>query len=174
MRRFLFNRRYFDETFYQSSERKRSQDEKLEKIENETGIGLESCRSKLIYKKRSISKDNYDSIKKVDPLLLLDTEKLKDKLILRANLDFTSNERFVLFLMLSYLDEGEENVTIKALTDRISNGIYNLHKIEHILHTCRVVTDPNGTKEKLFHCEHSEKGNQYSLNLDALICYTDL
>lgn len=174
MRRFLFNRSYFDETFYQSSERKRSQDEKLEKIANDTHMSLASCKSKLLTQKRSISESDYKSMKKVDPMLLLDTEKLIGKLILRGNLDLTSNERFVLFLMLCCLDEGLQNVTIDTLTGRISDGIYDPRKIENILNTCLIKTDPNGTTENLFYCKHSEKGSLHALNLDALISYTDL
>lgn len=85
-------------------------------------------------------------------------------------MDLTVNERFVLYMMVCCLASGDDHVTLDQVTGRIADGQYNRNKIERILQTCHIITDTAGTKAQLFF--RDETG--YSINLTALIKYTDL
>ena len=165
MNRFIFNKEYFNIEFMP----KDTTQEKIKTISKKAFLGEEACRSKLIKKTRPISLDDYNLIKQVDSCLLLDTEKLIGKLILRVNKDLTPNERFVTYMMLCCLDEGQEWVSIDYLISKIEDGIYNKKKIETILKSCKVTIDDVGTKYNMFIYENGK----YSIDLTTLILYTD-
>lgn len=165
MNRFIFNKDYFDKEFMSGC----SQKEKLEAISSKVNLAYETCRSKLISGGRSINKDDYSWFKQVDPCFLLDTEKLIGKLILRVNKDLTPNERFVLYMMLCCLAEGDKRVSMDELTRRVTDGVYKIQKMEDILKNCTVIIDDSGKKEKLFKLQEGK----YSIDLTALIKYTD-
>lgn len=162
---FIFNRDYFDTEFMPQC----NQNKKLEFISNKTFQGLESWKKKLIGKDRRISRADYEALKKVEPHLLLDTEKLIAKLILRVNMDLTANERFVLYMMLCCLDKGQKWVSIGELIVRVKDRVYKKEKMESILGNCEALIDGNGKKKKLF----ISKDGKYSIDLTALIQYTD-
>ena len=168
MNRYIFNAKYFDGVFLEGC----SCEKKYEEISLKTNMSIESCKSKLRRKRNSrpIKEADYQAIKKIDPCLLLDTERLIGKLILRANMDLTVNERFVLYMMVCCLASGDDHVTLDQVAGRIADGQYNRNKIERILQTCHIITDTAGTKAQLFF--RDETG--YSINLTALIKYTDL
>lgn len=171
MNRFIFNKEYFEKSFMiENNQRtKITKETKIAAIASQTFMQEETCRSKLIKKTRSISLNDYNLIKQVDSCLLLDTEKLIGKLILRVNKDLTPNERFVTYMMLCCLDEGQEWVSIEDLISKIEDGIYNKKKIETILKSCEVTIDDVGTKNNMFIYENGE----YSIDLTTLILYTD-
>lgn len=145
-----------------------SQEEKITAISSKAYLGCESCKRKLIKMDRPIKEDEYKAIKQVDPSLLLDTERLIGKLILRGNKDLTSNQRFVLYLMLCCLSDGRKWVNMDYLIGKVTDGIYNQKKIENILKNCEVTID-DCEKKKLF----KSQGEEYSIDLTTLIKYTD-
>lgn len=168
MNRYIFNAKYFDEVFLKGC----SCEKKYEEIALKANMSIESCKSKLRRKRNSrpIKEADYLAIKKIDPCLLLDTERLIGKLILRANMDLTTNERFVLYMMVCCLASGDDYVSLEQLTGRIADGRYKSNKIERILQTCQIITDTAGTKAQLFFSDESG----YSIDLTALVKYTDL
>lgn len=171
MNRFIFNKKYFDKSFMIENNQgtKISQETKIADIASQTFMQEETCRSKLIKMTRPIKLDDYNLIKQIDSCLILDTEKLIGKLILRVNKDLTPNERFVTYMMLCCLDEGQEWVSIEDLINKVEDGIYNKKKIETILKSCEVTIDDVGTKNNMFIYENGK----YSIDLTTLILYTD-
>lgn len=184
MDRYIFNKKYFDDEFLKTDNGKQnSQEEKLRVIYEKTGISESGLKNKFIRKKgsrgyRSISEQDYKLvIDKVDPLLILDTERLLDKLISRINLDLSSNEQYVLYRMLCCLDGKKQewvspDELFKEIKKLSNNEKYKLAKIKKVLEECEVTIDNKGKKRKLY--QKDEEGAKYAINMDALILFTDL
>lgn len=165
MDRFIFNKDYFEKEFMSGC----SQEEKKAAIAPKALLSPSSVESKLLKGVRPITEEDYSRFKRVDPCFLLDTEKLIGKLILRVNKDLTPNERFVLYMMLCCLAEGDKRVSMDELTRRVTDGVYKIQKMEDILKNCTVIIDDSGKEEKLFKLQEGK----YSIDLTALIKYTD-
>lgn len=172
MERFIFNRDFFDNEFI-SKEAK--QEEKINKICEKVHWSENTCKSKILSKKsskrkRSISEDDYKLFKEIDIRFVLDTEKLIGKLFLRVNLDLTPNQKYVLYLMLWLLDEGEKIVSIDDLKRKANDEEFKQVLTETILRDCKVTIGSNVEPMNLY----KEEGGKFRINLTALILFTEL
>lgn len=171
MERFIFNRDYFDKDFMP----KEDQIEKLNAISEKVGGSKDAWKSKILRKKdsnahRTISEQDYNLLKIVDPRLVLDTEKLIGKLLLRVNLDLFPNQKYVLYLMLCLLDEGKKSVGLDDLKIRWNYKKFKQKLTENILNNCMVKINNAGGKKNLY----IAKNGKYSIDLSALILFTEL
>ncbi len=171
MKRFIFNRDYFDKDYMPGH----SQNEKITELTKTSYRSEDSWKSKFLRSKnssahRSINEGDYKDLKNVDKRFVLDTDRLIEKLLLRVNLDLTPNQKYVLYLMLCLLDEDKKCVSIDDLKRRANDEKFKQKLTEDILNNCKVPVDSNGKMEKLF----VAKGEKFSIDLTTLILFTEL
>lgn len=175
MKRFIFNRDYFDKDFLPG----KNQIEKLNIISIKKGGSVASWKSKLLREngsssQRSFNEKDYNDLKELDTKLVLDTEKLIGKLFLKVNLDLSPNSKYILYLMLCLLEEKKskekKGVSIDDLRRKAYDGKIKQELAETILRDCKVTIDNKGTKVNLFKAEDEK----FSIDLSALILFTDL
>lgn len=172
MERFIFNRDFFDNQFISKDEK---QSKKIKVICEKVHWAEDTCKSKLLSKKssskyRSISEDDYYLLKKIDTRFVLDIEKLIGKLFLRVNLDLSPNQKYVLYLMLCLLNEGEKYMSIDDLKRKANDEKFKQVLTETILKDCKVTTGNKVEPENLY----KEENGKFSIDLTALILFTEL
>lgn len=186
MQKYVFNDDYFKNRFMNG----KPINYKIDFISQKTGISEASFKNKRSEKRnkdreysKAFLKSDYEEIKKVDPLLILDTDLLVAKMITRVRLDMKDNVKFVLYYMLSGFAASDKNdrkkwQSINELTARIPDQKYNEKKIKSILESAEVAIDNNGNRRKLFLIydfgSEAHPDIKYSLDLDNVIRYTDL
>ena len=196
MKRFIFNQEYFEE----SNEKKKGFKDNdtfkgytLDQIEKEKQIVLcneiNISRSAFINKlnenrNKRFNEDDYNQLNELDPLLMLDVDKLVKKLIVKIQTDIKKdNVKFLIYAMLiKYAaDDKKDRKEWQTLEEIKENAPQKIkiddNKLETILKEETIVIDTKGNRGNIFKKKEG-KGensvNEYSFELTNLIKYTNL
>ena len=121
----------------------------------------ETFKSKLYEKpSKRFNKEDAEAISKLDEYLLIDIDRLIRKLDERANLDFTTNQKWIIRTMLHDYAAPDRNCrrewqTIDEMVSHLEDRRYNRKKTEKILDETEIV-DERGDSRKLFNKRERE------------------
>lgn len=167
MKSYIFNEEFFKIDFLK--DKNYNITSKYGYICNKVGIDESTIHS---YRKgsRNINKKSYEKIKnEVDGLLVLNTETLIYKFFEEANKDFTTNEKFVAFIMLRTYEErgiSRKWISLKELENEFT---FKTKKVLEILDNSMIKINDNN-QEKMF---LKNEAGLYVINISGFIKYVE-